>query len=619
MKIKITAFLMISLITLSSITYAQDSKYQTKVVDGIEYYVYQVETSEGLYSISKKFGVTQSDINNANPQIHDGIKAGQEILIPKSGKLKHITSQTTEEDEFILHTVEKKQTLFAISRKYNVSQEAITEANPQLQNGLKTGDVLRIPVKIKNKKNEQNITKEPIKETTIKEITPVKTVRKQNENEKLKDKTVVTTIPPKLHIGSEETYIVHRVETKETLYSISKKYNVEVEDITRLNPGVETSLKTGAELRIPYKKSSGSSVAAVNTVVAKPLVEKTSYKIAYLLPYMLDSEKQDPTVEKFIEFYLGSLLAVNNAKNGNFKIDVYTFDTEKSELQINEILNKPEMQKMDLIIGPAYTAQIPVLTDFSNRRKINTLIPFSSNIKNIDTNPYIFQFNPDNDVHNDFAVDAFKNKFRDANIIFAQTGEGKPSEDGTDFFNYLTKKLDKQNITYTKIGSTNLSINNLATYLSAEKRNILIFDTENLTSVQPYLNNLYELTSKYDVGVLGQYSWRGKSGKKPKMYYIAPFNPNSTTNDVIQYENDYKQYYGQMRSDKNPRFDMLGYDITNFFLKQMGTYGFRFNEKTNSLKYNEGIQSDFNFKRTGNGGGFINQQLFLIEDASKRK
>ncbi|MBP1637939.1 MAG: Peptidoglycan-binding lysin domain [Bacteroidetes bacterium] len=560
MKIKITAFLMISLITLSSITYAQDSKYQTKVVDGIEYYVYQVETSEGLYSISKKFGVTQSDINNANPQIHDGIKAGQEILIPKSGKLKHITSQTTEEDEFILHTVEKKQTLFAISRKYNVSQEAITEANPQLQNGLKTGDVLRIPVKIKNKKNEQNITKEPIKETTIKEITPVKTVRKQNENEKLKDKTVVTTIPPKLHIGSEETYIVHRVETKETLYSISKKYNVEVEDITRLNPGVETSLKTGAELRIPYKKSSGSSVAAVNTVVAKPLVEKTSYKIAYLLPYMLDSEKQDPTVEKFIEFYLGSLLAVNNAKNGNFKIDVYTFDTEKSELQINEILNKPEMQKMDLIIGPAYTAQIPVLTDFSNRRKINTLIPFSSNIKNIDTNPYIFQFNPDNDVHNDFAVDAFKNKFRD-----------------------------------------------------------VIFDTENLTSVQPYLNNLYELTSKYDVGVLGQYSWRGKSGRKPKMYYIAPFNPNSTTNDVIQYENDYKQYYGQMRSDKNPRFDMLGYDITNFFLKQMGTYGFRFNEKTNSLKYNEGIQSDFNFKRTGNGGGFINQQLFLIEDASKRK
>ncbi|HNX88022.1 MAG TPA: LysM peptidoglycan-binding domain-containing protein, partial [Paludibacteraceae bacterium] len=144
MRIKISTLLLVLLIICSAIIYAQKSEIPTKIIDGKEYYIYQVEAGEGLYSISKKFGVSQADINNANPQIYDGIKAGQEILIPKTGKVKLSTTRIKDEDEgFVLHTVEKKQTLFAISRKYNVTQEDIREANPQLTEGLKTGDVLR--------------------------------------------------------------------------------------------------------------------------------------------------------------------------------------------------------------------------------------------------------------------------------------------------------------------------------------------------------------------------------------------------------------------------------------------------------------------------------------------
>ena len=151
MKLKISVTLLIILTLCSAIIYAQKPVYSTKVIDGTEYYIYQVEAGEGLYTISKKFGVSQADINNANPQIHDGIKAGQEILIPKTGKqIQPETNNSNDKDGFILHTVEKKQTLFAISRKYDVSQEEIREANPQIANGLKTGDVLRIPVKRRN-------------------------------------------------------------------------------------------------------------------------------------------------------------------------------------------------------------------------------------------------------------------------------------------------------------------------------------------------------------------------------------------------------------------------------------------------------------------------------------
>ena len=608
MKLKISVTLLIILTLCSAIIYAQKPVYSTKVIDGTEYYIYQVEAGEGLYSISKKFGVSQADINNANPQIHDGIKAGQEILIPKTGKqIQPETNNSNDKDGFILHTVEKKQTLFAISRKYDVSQEDIREANPQIANGLKTGDVLRIPVKRKNPDL-------PAKPQVEKESKPAAD-KSQKAVEATPAKTV--PVPATLHIGTNETYFIHRVEIKETLYSISKIYNVSVDDIVRLNPESATTLKTGTELKIPY--NTRTTVNGNGEVKLKPVTEKTSYKIAYLLPFMLDGEKQDPTVEKFLEFYMGSLLAINNAKSGNFKIDVYTYDTEKSEVKINEVLNKPEMQTMDLIIGPAYTAQIPVLIDFSNRRKIPTVIPFSSSIKNIETNPYVFQFNPDNDIHNDYAAAVLKNKFSDANIVFAQTGNTKWSEDGTDFFRFLQKKLDKLNVSYTKIAADILSVNTIETNLSTAKRNVIVFDTEDLSSVQTYLNKLYELSSSNDVSVLGQYSWRGKSGKKPKMYYIAPFDHNDASPEKIQYENDYRLFYKQFRSEKNPRFDMLGYDITNGFIKQMTSNGFRFNETTSSVKFDQGIQSDYNFKRTRDGGGFINQQLYLIEDAPKRK
>lgn len=44
---------------------------------------------------------------------------------------------------------------------------------------------------------------------------------------------------------------VHKVKAGETLYSISRKYGITVDDISRLNPGVKAnSLKIGAELKV---------------------------------------------------------------------------------------------------------------------------------------------------------------------------------------------------------------------------------------------------------------------------------------------------------------------------------------------------------------------------------
>ncbi|NLO70151.1 MAG: LysM peptidoglycan-binding domain-containing protein [Porphyromonadaceae bacterium] len=602
MKSKIISFLLVAVFSIASFSAAQQTNYPTKIINGIEYYIYTVEAGEGLYSISRKFGVSQSEINIANPQIHEGLKAGQEIFIPKTTDVVATTSaQAVEAVEFITHTVERRQTLFAISRKYDVSQELIIQANPQLrERGIQAGDVLRIPT---NKKTVASATPKPA-------VSATPTVSTERT----------------LHIGADGNYITHNVTQGETLYSISRKYSVTVNELKQLNPETTDGLRAGTVLKVPFKSGSSDSSAtavttaaqvtpATTTAAPSPRQEskiKSSYKIAYLLPFMTN-DKNDPTAQKFIEFYMGSLLAINNVKSGDVKFEIYSFDTEKTESKLFEVINKPEMQDMDLIIGPAYTAQIPILADFAKRRQINTVIPFSSKVSYLDNNPYLFQFNPDQETQNDYIVELLKGNFRNSNFIFVETGNVRWTDEGMNFFGYLKQRLDKQRIGYNSVQSAALN-SGWSAHLSLDKKNIIIFDTDDYKSIQPLLTNLADENNRYDVGVLGQYSWRNQNGKKPKMYYVSPFAGNKL--GTLFYEQEFQKYYKNKLPLINPRYDLLGYDLTTYFLSLINKNGFTFNNSTQNLNFNNGVQSNMNFRRTSRNGGFLNHKLYLIEDAA---
>lgn len=617
--IKIFLFLMLFAFAIPS-AYAQQNQYETKIVNGVEYLVYQVNSGEGLYSISKKFGVSQADINSANPQIHNGLKAGENILIPiiKSNTNKpspttqpkepknSISSDNNTQIEFVLHTVKRRQTLFAISRQYKVTEDAIIQANPQLkERKMQHREVLRIPV-IKAQTGNA-----PMHNNA--NGTTANSMRKPNAA-----KEQMQT----LHIGATENYITHHVAPKETLYSISRIYKVSVNDIRALNPNLEENLPIGTILKVPFASNNKPTSTTTSnntkdyanntkaiTALRKP-IQKNSYKIAFLLPFMADKPSIDPTVKKFIEFYFGALLAINNAKNGAINFEIYTFDTEKTENKIYNIINEPGMQEMDLIIGPAYTAQIPILADFAKRRKINTVIPFSSKAEYINSNPYVFQFNPDQVIQNEFISKIISNRYQYANILFVEDGHSSASEDN--LYNYLIEQLSRQGISYNKIPATQAT--NVAPYLSSEKKNLIIYQSDDYKHVSTDLNKLNAMSSTYDIVVLGQYSWRSEKGKKPKMLYAVPFKGNSVATQF--YEAEYKKYYGEMRSDTNPRWDLLGYDITTYFLSIMKKSGFAFNEQTQSLLFSNGVQSDFKFRRVSPNGGFVNHQMYIIEDVA---
>lgn len=603
MKQKLFSLMLTVFILITLTTVGQNNNYPIKKVKGIDYYVYTVQPSEGVLAIGRKFEISADEINKVNPDIKNGLKIGQEILIPIN-KSKALHSKLLNNTIFIQHKVEKKQTLFAISRKYNVSQEDIKKCNPELKNGLHEGMILNIPdsVKIKSEKEAE-----------------IQAISKSKINNA---------------IGKQQ-FTIYKVRQDETLFSICKRYNVDINDVIRLNPGSETKITVGSELKIPSKatvsklneKKEESVIANTKTVTnVNKNIEKSyiSYptnnkviKIAFLLPFMLDQPKKEPGLERFQNFYSGALLAIQQAKQKGISFEIYTYDTEKSEEKVTEILSNPELKTMDLIIGPAFSNHVNQVENFSKEFKINTLIPFTALVPDIDTNPYLFQFNPGSDTEMNYLSESLSGKLKNMHPVFINLSGVSPIDDGKISADFIQKQLDKEKKPYSKFEISSPDDINFASLLKKKVKNLIIFNTDKLANVSPYLSILRTKSSDFDIVLFEQYSWRNQIEKMPHSIYISPFISDFNPEQISDYNNQFEQFYGRDLSTDSPRYDLLGYDLSNYFIALIHRYGNKFGTKISSANYTKGIQSQPLFERISNGSGFINQQVYFGEDIAQ--
>lgn len=129
------------------------------------------------------------------------------LSINPESPIDSIGIETINGKTFIIHRVDEKETLFAISRRYRTTVDAILQYNAGAKDGLAIGQILKVPY----------------------------------------------TPPPVVPAGQG---IVHKVEAGETLYSISRTYQVSTDDIKRWNNMTDNTLSVGQELVI--RKGAGA-------------------------------------------------------------------------------------------------------------------------------------------------------------------------------------------------------------------------------------------------------------------------------------------------------------------------------------------------------------------------
>lgn len=156
-----------------------------------------------------------------------------------------------------LYTVEKSEGLYRISLNNNVSQEEIIAINPEIQQtGLVEGMTIKIPVKnaesseigysiyiVGKGETAYSISKKfDMQLIDLYKLNPG-IESGVTEGQKLKVKGSA---------NEARSYNIHTIAAGETLYSIGVKYGVKAQQIIDANPALDpTSLKVGSQLRIP--------------------------------------------------------------------------------------------------------------------------------------------------------------------------------------------------------------------------------------------------------------------------------------------------------------------------------------------------------------------------------
>lgn len=264
---------------------------------------HKVVSGESVYSIAKKYDVTEAEILELNPRAKGLLQLDMVLYIPKNSKKKTEEKKAKFVPKGPSHKVESGESLSTIAKKYDTTVEKLKEANPQLESfdNLKLGELLALPKGV-DKQEEEKLSKAERKKidklqrklekhTVVSgesfyviakkynvSVEELKKVNPQIENNRL-DVQDVVFIPgtetaavtekkvkeedkkemesaktenseKKPIVEKENTLVLHEVLPKETKYGISKRYGISIAELEKLNPQIANGLEVGQKLTI---------------------------------------------------------------------------------------------------------------------------------------------------------------------------------------------------------------------------------------------------------------------------------------------------------------------------------------------------------------------------------
>ena len=234
------------------------------------------------------------------------------------------------------HIVLERQTLYSISKAYNVTIDQIYEANPAVKaEGLKKNAIILIPETVQDSRN-------------IPERQPKQKQKKT---------------------GSDE-YIIHTVKWYENLEAISEKYGVPVEAIMEVNGLTWNKLRKRQKLMIPVGGTWSVQAAADTTAVQaaaedspvrkqeETAIAAESGKVNAVLVMPFDAHGLKPRTGS-IDFYSGTLMAVKELGDRGADIDLNVYDASGGVIPVTE----ERLGLSDIVIGPVSAGDLTKTLD----------------------------------------------------------------------------------------------------------------------------------------------------------------------------------------------------------------------------------------------------------------
>ena len=557
------------------------------------YFLHTIARGENLTSIAATYNVSVADIVRLNPGSDRLIKAGETLRIP----------QSKDNNGPQYHTIQPGETLYGLMKRYDVTVEAICNANPGLsESNFRSGQVIIIPAADKTADLPIIQSDQPASQSVV--------------------------------IPQQSYRDIHKVKRRETIYSICREYGITEEELIAANPELKTEkLKRGKYIRIPFHKqmpvapvvTPGESAMPTNSELFERInsdtKRKNQLKVAVMLPFMLNGGNQGEQM-RMVEYYQGVLMAINELKKNGTSFDIHTYDTQNNATTVRQILARSEMKDMDLIIGPGHATHIPAISAFSEQNKIRLVVPFTSKCDEVFGNPYLYQVNTPQSYLYSEVYEHFLRKFRGNNIIFVDAGDGET--DKREFIGGFKQELKDQHIPFREIKAN--SKESIEQALQSGTENILIPTSGSniaLIKLLPYLKALKlsweaeETPDKYSLHLFGYPEWQTYTTDHLDdfytfdTYFYTSFYANNLSVSVVNFQKEFRQWYHKEILNTYPKYAILGYETAHYLLKGLSLYGNKLEQHLNNIQVTP-IQTSFRFERVSNWGGFINKKVFFI-------
>ena len=311
-------YLAVFLILISSLMLtAQNRVYVSdsiNVRDGKQYYIHFVKQGQTVYSIAKAYNVSVDEIYYENPEAKEGIHVDDILWIPTENKETELNREVKNARfGFFYHLAKDNQNFKWLSQLYHIPESTIRQANPGVKEPFREGEYIKIPVLsgvagekaegenkdvsfnpelkvipgfrhvVKTGETEYSIAKKyNITVSQLRAVNPL-LYNGLHVGDRLRipeeSGTAATTAEKQKETPQKPEYYRHKVKKKETLYSISRNYGVEIQDILAANPGLTTSISVGQIIKIPKSKISKSYIIYVATKKTKLNKVAKMYKV----------------------------------------------------------------------------------------------------------------------------------------------------------------------------------------------------------------------------------------------------------------------------------------------------------------------------------------------------
>jgi LysM repeat protein len=386
-------FLVLFFVVFASNVFAQDN-YQS----------HTVEKGETVYSISKKYNVSEETIHQLNPDVKHVIKTGMVLVLPLNCQEVSVSTKK--------HRVKRKETIKSIALNYNISEDLLKKYNKDLYaREVKKGERIDIPI------FKTSVTSNTIEEvSTVNDTLTAYTVLPKETKYGIARKYGITIaqlellnplmgeslvigeqimVPKKIIstdaivIEEDDDFEYYEVLSKEGFFRLKVKLGLTEEEIVALNPYASEGLKEGMILKIPKSANEVDRENAEAINLADYIVNTRKKKLAVMLPFGLqridldsinvntDLLKTDGTLRAAIDFYSGVLMAAEFARDKGISTEINIYDTEGKVSKVSQIITTNNFNDVDAVIGPLLSKNIEKVASTLQTQNIPVFSPLS--------------------------------------------------------------------------------------------------------------------------------------------------------------------------------------------------------------------------------------------------